>query len=112
MGSESNILFIWLVYLAASTFFYSIFWIVSNALNYKFWIYLSRGFLAAIIFTPWYVNIQGGELAPALMIMTLDLITIGAAASTRAGIPLVFSVIILEMISIGLYFFRKNEISK
>ena len=112
MSSESNILFIWLVYLVAGTFFYSIFWVVTNALYYKFWIYLSRGFLAAIIFTPWYVNMQGGTLAPALMVLTLDLITIGASASTRAGVPLIFSLIILEMISIALYFFRKNRVSK
>ena len=112
MGSDSNTMFIWAIYLVTSCSFYSIFWLVTNSVSTKFWIYLLRAFLAAIIFTPWFVNTQGGTLAPALMVMALDMITIGVSATPRAGVPLVLCIIVAEFMCIGFYFYKKNKKSK
>ena len=112
MGSDSNTMFVWLLYLATSCSFYAIFWIVTASVSGKFWTYVLRAFLAAIIFTPWFVNTQEGTLAPALMVMALDMITIGVSATPRAGVPLVLCIIVAEFISIGFYFSKKNKKSK
>ena len=112
MDPDSNTIFIWLIYFTASSVFYSVFWIITASVSAKFWIYLLRTFLAAIIFTPWFVNIQGGILAPALMVMALDMITIGVSATPRAGVPLLLSIIVAEFACIGFYLYKKNEASK
>ena len=112
MGSDSNTMFVWLLYLATSCSFYSIFWIVTASVRRYICIYLLRAFVAAIIFTPWFGNTQGGTLAPALMVMALDMITIGVSATPRAGVPLVLCIFVAEFISIAFYFYKKNKKSK
>ena len=65
-----------------------------------------RAVIAAIIVTPWYANAYGTALAPAWMVVLLDAITIGNDATVRAGIPLIFSIIVAELIATIMYFVK------
>ena len=63
--------------------------------------------IAAIIVTPWYANAYGAALAPAWIVILLDAITIGSDATVRASIPLIFSIIVAELIATTIYLIKK-----
>ena len=65
-----------------------------------------RAVIAAIIVTPWYANAYGTALAPAWMVVLLDAITIGNDVTVRAGIPLIFSIIVAELIATTMYYVK------
>ena len=109
MDATTNFWLIWLMYLGASALFYALFWKYINLLTHKFLIFMLRGLVAALIFTPWFVNIQGSLMAPALMVVMLDVITIGPSETARAGVPLFLSILIIEIMSTGLYFTKKKS---
>ena len=110
MAFESDILLISLVYLTASAVFYLIFWRYICAIKSELCVYMLRGLLASLIFTPWFVNIQEAIMGPALMIAMLDLITLGSEEFFRAGVPLLLSIVFIEAIALGLYIFiRKSD---
>ena len=108
MDAETNFWLIWFFYLVAASLFYSIFWIYIKLIPQKLLVLVLRGIMSALIFTPWFVNIQGSVLAPALMIVALDLITIGPDESARAGVPLLLSVFVTGVVSLGLYFSKRK----
>ncbi|MDB3992644.1 hypothetical protein N9478_04020 [Gammaproteobacteria bacterium] len=68
--------------------------------------------MAAVIFTPWPANIYGDTLAPALMVLVLDLITIGGDSVARAAVPLLLTIIISELIAIGLFWKNRRRVAK
>ena len=109
MEVEANYLLIWIVYLIAGAFFYGVFWLVTKFNKAKWTSYSLRAAAAAIILTPWYANIQGETMAPALMVMTLDLITIGGQAVARSAIPLVLAIIATQIVVAIVYFFQKSR---
>ena len=108
MDAEANFWLIWLVYLGASAIFYALFWKYIRLLTHDLVSFVLRGLMAALIFTPWFVNIQGSIMAPALMIVMLDLITIGPGETARAGVPLFLSILVIESVSIGLYLLKRK----
>lgn len=109
MEVEANYLLIWIVYLIAGAIFYGVFWLVTKFNKAKWTSYSLRAAAAAIILTPWYANIQGETMAPALMVMTLDLITIGGEAVPRSAIPLVLAIIASQIVVAIVYFIQKNR---
>ena len=87
---------------------FDVIWRYICVLRSEFFVYMLRGLVAALIFTPWFVNIQEAIMGPALMIAMLDLITLGAAEFFRAGVPLLLSTVTIEAIAPGLYFFNRK----
>ena len=109
MGVEANYLLIWIVYLIASAIFFSLLWLVTKFNEAKWTSYSLRAAAAAIILTPWYANIQGETMAPALMVMALDFITIGGEAVPRSAIPLVLAIIAAQIVVAIVYFIQKSR---
>ena len=109
MEVEINYWLIWIVYLVASATFCWFFWLVTNFDKAKWTSYSLRAAAAAIILTPWDANIQGETMAPALMVMTLDLITEGAEAVPRSAIPLVLAIIAAQIVAAIVYFIQKSR---
>ena len=109
MEVEVNYWLIWIIYLVASAIFYWIFWRVTDFDKAKWTSYSLRALAAAVILTPWYANIQGETMAPALMVMTLDLITNGREAVVRSAIPMVLAIIAAEVVVTIFYFIQKNR---
>lgn len=114
-SSLPNYWIFWLVYLLAAAVFYGIFWKITGFLKSGWFPYVLRGVTAAVILTPWYTNSQDNLLAPALMVVMLDGITIGAETAVRAAVPLILA-ILLSLIIAGLLLFAnkylKNKQSK
>ena len=109
MVAGANYWIIWLIYLAASGVFFALVWFLTAFKSAAWSSYSLRSVAAAIILTPWYANTQGESFAPALMVMTLDLITIGGEAINRAAIPLLLSVIAAEVAATLFYFIQKRR---
>lgn len=109
MEAESNYWLIWMIYLAASVVFYLIFWWITRSRRALWTVYSLRAITAAIILTPWYANAQGTTLAPALIVLLLDIITIDSAAATRAAVPLVLSIIVAELVATILFLLRRKS---
>ena len=109
MEVEANYWLIWIIYLVAAAIFYWGFWLVTDFNKAKWTSYSLRAAAAAVILTPWYANIQGETMAPALMVMTLDLITNGRGAVARSAVPLVLAIIVAEIAVTIFYFIQKNR---
>ena len=108
MITQNDILLISLIYLTAAVVVFLIFWRLTRVLKFELLVYMLRGLLASLIFTPWFINLQETTLAPALMIVMLDMITLGAAEVFRAGVPLFLSIFTFQAIALGFYIFKKK----
>ena len=103
MSDISNVLLAWTAYLIAGAIFFAVFWRVTRFKKRHLLSYCLRAVLLAIMLTPWYVSDQGSLLAPALIIVLMDSITIGPEAAVRAFVPLFLSISIsLVMVVVGL----------
>jgi hypothetical protein len=112
MITQNDILLISLIYLTAAVVFFLLFWRFISILKIELLVYMFRGLLASLIFTPWFINLQESTLAPALMVAMLDMITLGAAEIFRAGVPLFLSIFTFQAIALGFYIFEKKAIQK
>ena len=108
MITQNDILLISLIYLTAAAVFFLLLWRLISVLKYELLVYMLRGLLASLIFTPWFINLQETTLAPALMIAVLDMITLGATEVFRAGVPLFLSIFTFQAIALGFYIFKKK----
>lgn len=109
MDAGSDFLMIWVIYGAAAALFYWIFWQVTDFSRARWLSYSLRGLMLALIVTPWYANTEGTNMAPALMVMALDTITIGTSATSRALVPLILSLLCAEFIASLIYFLHRNR---
>lgn len=104
MEIMGNYWLFWSIYLGAATAFYFIFWKICRFERAIWTSYSLRAVAAAVIFTPWYSNPQDSLMAPALMVATLDAITIGTEAAFRSFVPLIlaitFSLIVAGLLSV------------
>ena len=112
MITQNDILLISLIYLTAGVVFFLLSWRLISILKFELLVYMFRGLLASLIFTPWFINLQESTLAPALIVAMLDLITLGSAEVFRAGIPLLLSIFTFQAIALGFYIFKKKPAKK
>lgn len=91
----------WTAYLIAAAVFSLLAWRVLRRLPWRELAYFLECWLLALLFTPWYVMDDQNILAPALMVLALDVLTIEPAAAVRAIVPLVMT-LFLAMIVAGL----------
>jgi preprotein translocase subunit YajC len=103
MNEVSNFLLAWVIYIIAGGCFYFVFWRLTDFKKHRFMAYGLRAIALAVIATPWYVNDQESLLAPALMVMTMDAITIGGSSAVRAFVPL-FMTIVVAIIGVSFVF--------
>jgi hypothetical protein len=102
---------VWFVYLAAGLAFYVVLYRFTRFKRALWWSYALRALFLALALTPWYANSDSGTLAPALMVMTLDLITVGSEAAVRALVPLALSLCGSLLISTAIYFIQKKRLN-
>lgn len=106
--SGINYILIWALYLAAAVIFYGLFWRYTRFR--QAWLsYAVRAVMAAVIFTPWYANTQDEVLAPALMVVMMDVITLGTGSAVRAFVPLFLSLCISLVVVGILLLLRKSS---
>lgn len=102
----------WAIYLTAGTVCYVLFYKATGVIRIKVIANILRGIMLALIYTPWYVAADKDLMAPAVMVILLDLITVGGNAFVRALVPLILAVSVAiavpVLISIGQFFFRSR----
>jgi len=99
MVDATNYWIAWAAYCTAATLYYLVFWRITRFQQRRVLKYSLRAVMLAIIVTPWYISDTGSEMAPALIIVLMDAITIGGAAAARAFVPLFLS-IVLALVSV------------
>jgi hypothetical protein len=82
----------WTIYLAAGTLCYILFYKATGRIRLKFIANSLRGMMIALIYTPWYVSETQDLMAPAVMVIPLDIITVGGDSFIRALVPLSLAV--------------------
>lgn len=111
MDSDFNPWPIWAAYLLASGIFYWVLHKLTRTDNPSWWLYSFRAAYLALVLTPAYANQQGESLAPALMVATLDLITIGSDEFVRALTPLSLAFAVSILASTAVYFYQRKRIN-
>jgi len=81
----------WAIYLIAGTLCYVLFYRGTRWIRPKVLANTLRAILIALIYTPWYVAVDQELMAPALMVILLDIVTLGEDAFIRALVPLMMS---------------------
>lgn len=97
----------WAVYLAAGTLCYVIFYRATRWIRPKVLANVLRGIMIALIYTPWYVAPDQDLMAPAVIVILLDMIIVGSEAFVRALVPLMLSVILAVIIAIAISLARR-----
>ncbi len=82
----------WAIYIACGAVCYIIFHRFTGLIRFKPLAHSLRAILLAVMFTPWYVSPDSDLLAPALMVVMLDMVTEGGTTFVRALVPLSMSV--------------------
>jgi len=107
----------WAVYIACGTLCYMIFYRFTGMLSFKPLANTLRAILLALMFTPWYVSPGSDLLAPALIVVLLDMVTVGGTSFVRALVPLSMSVAAAVFFALFMrlfkrmlrYFFQKSD---
>jgi hypothetical protein len=109
MTDPTNFWIAWAVYCAAGLLFYLVFWRVTRFRRHRVASYTLRAVMLAIIATPWYVSDTGSAMAPALIIVLMDAITIGGDAAVRAFVPLFLAIMIAVVGALLLMLIRRGR---
>lgn len=91
----------WTIYIAAGAVCYIIFYRATGVIRFKPIANMLRGIILAVMFTPWYVSADGDLMAPAIIVMMLDMVTLGGTAFVRAMVPLVLSLIAAMIVGLA-----------
>ncbi|MDA0978437.1 MAG: hypothetical protein O3B72_07765 [Proteobacteria bacterium] len=100
----------WTVYLLASVCFCLFWWKLTGNLKHGGWRDLLRGAALVVIFTPWYVSDAHDHLAPALVVVLMDLL-IGSSDNGLAGalVLLVAVALMLALLIVRRLVFRSGS---
>jgi len=112
MESVTNYILAWFVYLSASLVFFAFFWRFTKSRKRSLGLYCLRAILLVIALTPWYANSQQVWLAPAIIVLILDGLTIGPGAAVRAAVPLVLAILSALVATLVIFMLTKNRSKK
>ena len=90
----------WAIYLSAGTLCYILFYKATGKIGFKPLANVLRGIMIALIYTPWYVAADQDLMAPAVIVIVLDTITIGGDAFIRGLVPLTLVLIAAIVIAL------------
>jgi len=97
----------WAVYLACGALCYMIFYRFTGVIRFKPVANTLRAILLATMFTPWYVNPDSDLLAPALIVILMDMVTVGETSFVRALVPLTMSITAAVFIALFMGVFKR-----
>jgi len=103
----SDYLIGWGIYIVAGIICYMIFYRFTGLIKYKLLANCLRALLFAVIFTPWYIAPDQDLMAPALMVIVLDMVTVGGASFVRALVPLTLAMILALFIALTGKFLKR-----
>ncbi len=97
----------WAVYIVAGALCYVIFYRFTGAIKFKPLANCLRAALLALMFTPWYVSPDADLMAPALMVIMLDIVIVGGTSFVRALVPLTLAITAAVFIGLTFRFVKK-----
>lgn len=110
MTDITPFLLAWAVYGVAGTVFYALFWRMTRFRRLPGLGWYLRALMLAAIATPWYVSSDSALLAPAIIVLAMDAITISGSAAVRAFVPLLLShLAALVLVTVGLLLHRSGR---
>ena len=95
---ETEYLVAWTVFLLAGISCCFIWWRITAHLEHGGWRELARGFAIVVVFTPWYTSTSNEHLAPAVVVLLMDLLVEGAKSGMQGGFALLFSTFTMLMV--------------
>lgn len=102
----------WAIYLTAGTVCYVLFYKATGIIGLKVLANTLRAIMLVLIYTPWYVAADKDLMAPAVIVILLDMITVGGDSFIRAMVPLLLAllsaVVLVWVIGIAAAIFRKS----
>ena len=99
----------WAIYLSAGTLCYVLFYKATAVIWPKWLANVLRAVMLALIYTPWYVSVDQDLMAPAVIVILLDMITVGPDAFVRGLVPLVLALLTAIMIAIVWSVMRRSK---
>lgn len=99
----------WAIYLAAGTLCYVLFYRATRWIRPRLLANLLRAVMIALIYTPWTVATDQDLMAPAVIVILLDMITVGPDAFVRALVPLVLAILLAIAVAIGISLFNRGR---
>lgn len=98
----------WAIYLAAGTLCYVLFHRATRWIRPRLIANLLRAVMIALIYTPWTVATDQDLMAPAVIVILLDMITVGPDAFVRALVPLVLVILLTTAVAISISLFSRG----
>lgn len=109
MVDATNFWIAWAAYCAAAVVYYLVFWRITRFQQRRVLKYCLRAVMLAVIATPWYVSDTGSVMAPALIIVLMDAITISGEAAARAFVPLFLSMVLSLVVVLVILLIRRKK---
>ncbi len=91
----------WAIYLVAGGVCYLLFYRFTGMIRFKPVANSLRAIMLALIFTPWYVAPDHNLMAPAVLVILLDMITQGGTSFVRAFVPLLLAIILALILALA-----------
>jgi hypothetical protein len=85
----------WLVYGAAGLGCCLVWWRMTRNIRHAGWRDLLRGVVVVLIVTPWYAGDSLEFFAPALVVLLMDLLLVGAKSGMQGGVALLVSTFLM-----------------
>lgn len=108
----ANYWLLWSLYIAAAACFIAIIWRVLYFKKHLLLTFCLRAATISILLTPWTSNVRDPYIAPALMVMTLDGITLGSGEAIRAFVPLLLSITTSIVVAVVLWWRKRRKLIK
>jgi hypothetical protein len=109
MDDTTNYWIAWIAYALAAGLFCLIFWRATRFQHRRVLKYCLRAMMLALVATPWYVSDTGSIMAPALIIVVMDAITISGEAAVRAFVPLFLSIALSLMFVLVILLVKRGK---
>jgi hypothetical protein len=99
----------WSVYIGSGLIFSLFWWKVTRLVAHRGWRELLRGISLVVIYTPWFTSEAHEHLAPALVVVLIDLL-LGASGNGLAGsLALLLATAGMLLVLIGRRFLTTNS---
>ena len=102
----------WVVYIASGFIFSLFWWKITSSLAHAGWRELLRGIALVLIYTPWFTNDLRDNLAPAFVVVLLDLLIGASDNGLTSALVLLSSSAVMLMLLMGRRFFASNSHQK
>ena len=100
----------WSVYIISGIGCSWVWWKLTSGISNRGWQDLLRGLVVVIIFTPWFTGDDIRIYAPAILILSMDLLLEGAKSGLQGGVALMFSsFFMLLVLSVRVFLYRRPQ---